>query len=991
MQHGMSHTGTHRYAEECRAATARGARVAAIAAIALLPFFAYLDTVLFPPPATRFLWWRLFSISVALAVLALLRTPLGRRHPLLLGTLVPLSIGLNIDFITIVAGRETNPYFAGHIVLLLGVSLLMPSTALPALAVSSLLVGSYAGGLLLTAPIANATLFTSNLAILACAAVLVIVAAVVSERLRRREFESRMTLDAHARRQEAVARLGQLALAGTAPAELMERATALVPETLGFPLSGVLELNADGTSLTLRSGAGWRPGIVGNATASAAAGSHGRFALDAGAAVVSERFDEEPRFAPMAFLREHGALGGLCVPIVGREGPFGLFVAFATEASPRCDTPAAECLESLAAVLTTALLREKADQALAAEAQNSAALAALGRDLISSLETPVLLERLCQRTAEVLGTDHSVTWLLDEEERIYHPISAHGLPAEKWEALRTVRVPARAVAPLLARLANDELVELSPDVRDQAVATGIINHLGITRSLLLPLRRGGELIGIQANGYRGRTAPFTRPQEQLAHAIAQLASMALSNARLVEELERASRLKSEFVSTMSHELRTPLNVIVGYLDILGDELGDSPHTLLLGRARAASIELLEMIEATLNLNRLSAGQDPPVFADLQIADLWEELQADFAAIPRKTKAALRWEPAANVCLRTDRRKLKIVIKNLVGNALKFTPQGMVCAQAQREGPCCVVTVTDTGIGIPGSHLPHIFDMFRQVDSSDARSYAGAGLGLYIVKSLLTQLEGEVTVESTPGHGSTFRIRLPLVPTAHPSTPPPRADGRRAPVESAPEGAADEAPVDLDEAQRRLAAVGTHAARTRQTAVGARNGAPAARGAGRRRRIVFADDLEMNRHLMQRFFQREMPDVECFVASDGVQALALVEAQEPDLVILDLRMPEMDGWQAARRIRELAAGRDVPILALSVTASPGVEAYALHAGCNEFIPKPVSDFRGLMERITHWLRPRDGDGPAEDSSSAGVCVLCRRPLPNALLRYADPPG
>ena len=975
MLHGTSHTATQTYADERRTATAHAARIAATAAATLLPFFAYFDTVVFPPPFPRYLIFRAVAIGLALMVIALVRTAFGKRHPLALGFLVPISIGFNIDFITVVAGRETNPYFAGHIVLMLGVALLFPWTALQAFALSVLLVGSYAAALLFTGPVANPLLFTSNLLVLGSAVILVVVAATISDRLRRREFESRAALDAHARRQEAIARLGQLALAGTSPNELMERATALVSETLGFTLTGVLELRSDGTSLVLRSGTGWKAGTIGRASVPADAGSHARFALESGATVLSDHLERETRFTPMPLLQSHGAVAGLCVPILGRERPFGLLVAYGDETtSPRCDTLAAECLEALAAVLTTALLRQEADEALTAEAQNSTALAALGRDLISSLEAPVLLQRLCQRTAEVLGTDHSVTWLLDEEEGIYRPLSAHGLPPEKWESLRTVRVPSHAIPSLLARLGRDELVELAPDVPDQAVAVGIIKHLGITRSLLLPLRRGGELIGIQANGYRGRTVPFSRQQEQLAEAIAQLASMALSNARLVEELERASRLKSEFVSTMSHELRTPLNVIVGYLDILGDELGESPHIQVLGRARAASLELLEMIEATLNLNRLAAGQDPPVFADLEIGDLWEELQTDFAAIPRKTKAALRWEPAGKVALRTDRRKLKIVVKNLVGNALKFTPQGMVCAQARREGASCVITVTDTGIGIPDTHLPHIFDMFRQVDSSDARSYAGAGLGLYIVKSLLSQLEGEITVESTPGEGSVFRITLPLVPSARPVVTAPPAE---APSDE------DEPAVDLADTDRRLAGVGGNAAATRHVAAGAQS---RARG---RRRIVFADDLEVNRRLMMKFFQREMPDVECFVATNGAEALKLVEQHAPDLVILDLRMPEMDGWQAARRIRELPTGRDVPILALSVTASPGVEAYALHAGCNEFIPKPVSDYRGLMERITHWLRPGDPHGRSPEPSLNGSCVLCRQPLPKTAVRYAAP--
>ena len=127
--------------------------------------------------------------------------------------------------------------------------------------------------------------------------------------------------------------------------------------------------------------------------------------------------------------------------------------------------------------------------------------------------------------------------------------------------------------------------------------------------------------------------------------------------------------------------------------------------------------------------------------------------------------ALRWEPPGDVWMCTDRRKLKMVLKNLVANAIKFTAAGEVvvaCAMSEAENGL-VFTVRDTGIGIPAEHLASIFDMFRQVDSSDARSYSGVGLGLYIVRQLATQLGGTVEVDSEPGRGSTFRVRLPLAP------------------------------------------------------------------------------------------------------------------------------------------------------------------------------------------------------------------------------------
>ncbi len=290
----------------------------------------------------------------------------------------------------------------------------------------------------------------------------------------------------------------------------------------------------------------------------------------------------------------------------------------------------------------------------------------------------------------------------------------------------------------------------------------MLGYYGIGVVLCAPIRRGDELIGLHVAGHYASTDGFTAAQRRIMLGVAQLASMALTNAMLFEELERAGRLKSEFVSTMSHELRTPLNVILGYSDMLGDELTTGGQRELLGRIRRSSLELLEMIEATLNVSRLAAGKDPPQIEPLTVATLWDDLRAEFDALPG-SDAVLHWEPVGSLVLHTDRRKLKMIVKNLVGNARKFTPAGEITVGCTHDGDAALITVRDTGIGIPPEHLPHIFDMFRQVDSSDARSYDGAGLGLYIVRKLAEQLGGSVTVESEPGRGSTFRVRLPKHP------------------------------------------------------------------------------------------------------------------------------------------------------------------------------------------------------------------------------------
>jgi len=212
---------------------------------------------------------------------------------------------------------------------------------------------------------------------------------------------------------------------------------------------------------------------------------------------------------------------------------------------------------------------------------------------------------------------------------------------------------------------------------------------------------------------------------------------------------------------MSHELRTPLNVIIGYTEMLADDLGPGCHAEALARIQKSSLGLLDLIETTLSLSHMAASKDAALVARVPLPELWDEFRAEFATLPRAHGVALHWEPVSSFELRTDRRKLKAIIKNLVDNAVKFTPAGEVVVRCDQHDGVCTFTVRDTGIGIDSAHMPFIFDMFRQGDGSDVRRYGGTGLGLYIVREFIAQLGGEIQVESKPGHGSTFRASLPV--------------------------------------------------------------------------------------------------------------------------------------------------------------------------------------------------------------------------------------
>ncbi|HEV7735497.1 MAG TPA: GAF domain-containing sensor histidine kinase [Candidatus Binatia bacterium] len=428
-----------------------------------------------------------------------------------------------------------------------------------------------------------------------------------------------------------------------------------------------------------------------------------------------------------------------------------------------------QLLQTAAHLAGVAITRARSEDALARsrarledESRVSTGLVRVGQEMISSLNTPVILQRLCQLTTELLGCDASSTVLREPQDGSFVVRSTHGHDEDAVIALQSLHMPGEMLAPLLEHLEQRPAIQVVTAHLPGAEAVVLLRQFGIGRSLYVALRRGDEVIGLLSASNRDATRGFTTLDERIAFGIAQFAAVALENARLVEELRTATQLKSEFVSTMSHELRTPLSVIIGYTDMLSDaDLPADERLPLLRNVHRQGLELLELIEATLSLNRLDSGRDVVQLESVAVGDLVASLAADYAAMPRPPGATLRWEPAPAAHLRTDPRKLRIVLKNLIGNALKFTPSGSVVVSCNADDERCSFTVRDTGVGIKADQLPVIFEMFRQGDGSDSRTFSGVGLGLYIVKRLVTQLGGSLAVDSEPGRGSTFAVTIPL--------------------------------------------------------------------------------------------------------------------------------------------------------------------------------------------------------------------------------------
>lgn len=396
------------------------------------------------------------------------------------------------------------------------------------------------------------------------------------------------------------------------------------------------------------------------------------------------------------------------------------------------------------------------------------AMARAGQVLIPSIDLPEALNRLCRLTAELLDCDTSHTILWQEEDGTYLAAASHGDPPEHTEVIENLRLPRHSFTGAVARGEDADVCQLDFCEVGPVPLRPLAQRLGIRRLLQIALRHGNRPIGFQT-ACRRNDRPFTDEEEQLAARLGQLASLAIENARLVGQLGEAGRLKTEFVATVSHELRTPIHVVLGFAELLLDgEFGDlkDEQRDALGRILFGARSLLELSEAALQLTRLEAGRFAVKGERIDLGDLFQEAENEVRGTQRDTRVPIEREIATGVeQIHSDRGKLKLILKNLLSNGLKFTDQGSVTLSAKPYGGDVLFVVQDTGVGIEEGALSTIFDAFRQADGSAARRYGGVGLGLHIVRRVVERLGGTVRAQSTLGEGSRFEV---LVPSIEPS-------------------------------------------------------------------------------------------------------------------------------------------------------------------------------------------------------------------------------
>lgn len=397
-------------------------------------------------------------------------------------------------------------------------------------------------------------------------------------------------------------------------------------------------------------------------------------------------------------------------------------------------------------------------------------LASLSELMGTSMSFEEVTAAAMRFTSAMMGADGSSLLLVNRKEG---NLSFYITLGEKADPLKSVTLAqGEGIAGFVAQTGVPMIV--SDVTREKRFSKRVDQITGFkTRSIAcVPLRVRDELRGV-IEVVSERVGTFRDKDLDMLTAIAGPIAIMIDNARLIDEakglhdrLERAGRVKAEFLATMTHELRTPINIVIGNLDLLlGGYLGElnDRQRDSLKTALRNSGEALNLVSSLLDLSRIEAGQFVIRVEEFRLEDIWTELELLFRIGLSGKEVELSWEVKAPLPpLKTDKIKVKEILSNIVFNAVKFTDRGgiRVSASPVGGGEEVEVEVKDTGVGIPEGFLPFIFEPFRQAEESLTRSHGGVGLGLSIAKRLLNLLHGRVEVESEVDKGSTFRITIP---------------------------------------------------------------------------------------------------------------------------------------------------------------------------------------------------------------------------------------
>lgn len=488
------------------------------------------------------------------------------------------------------------------------------------------------------------------------------------------------------------------------------------------------------------------------------------------------------------------------------------------------------------------------------------------------------------------------------------------------------------------------LVADAPQAFHHAAESEIASHpcyrqFGLESYIGVPLMVDGERFGTLNFSDANPRAPFSETDQEFVLLFSQWIGNKLAQQRAVDRLEearsraeQANDAKSRFLATVSHELRTPLSGILGMLDLLGMTFAGEEQKSYIRQARVSSEALLVLLNDILDLSKVEAGGLELEKRPFDVVGLVESVVSTFQPSVTEKGVALsaRIADGLPAFVLGDEFRVRQIVTNLLSNAVRFTESGRIDVSLDRSctTDAMILSVIDTGIGIPVERVDGIFDKFVQADASTTRKYGGTGLGLAICRSLTEMMGGSISVHSEEGKGTRFTVVLPLAVAPQPSA---TASGEAA-----------------------LSPPATPAVR-----------------------LLVAEDVDVNAFMLKKMLEKHGHTVD--VVSNGLEAVEAVEAGSYDGVILDMHMPVMDGTEAARRIRALPPPKNaIPLIALTADAVSENRHRYLGAGLNEFLTKPIN-WQSLDEAIARHVVPhRDAPGRAPKGASVSHADTVEEP-------------